>query len=182
MSADDFLPLFIYILAHAHLDQAEIEAEYMWGLLQPSILAGEVCMKEHSHYAFVFIPVCIILTCTHLCMHTYIHRYALSVSSCLFMYLFYFSTYSIIFLRFFHFFHPSFHFYSTKVGYYLTTLSSAVQVLKTYGQDTSERPLVVEDLHRMLGEAMMYIQVICDLLLAQLVFDIFYIFFFSPFI
>ena len=37
----DFLPMFIYVLVHCGLVAAEIEADYMWGLLHPSLLAGE---------------------------------------------------------------------------------------------------------------------------------------------
>lgn len=37
----DFLPMFIYVLAHCGLVSAEIEADYMWGLLHPCLLAGE---------------------------------------------------------------------------------------------------------------------------------------------
>ncbi|XP_052867077.1 protein sprint isoform X1 [Anopheles cruzii] len=41
MSADDFLPLLVMVVAHCGFVGAEIEAEYMWGLLQPSLLSGE---------------------------------------------------------------------------------------------------------------------------------------------
>ncbi|XP_025104587.1 LOW QUALITY PROTEIN: uncharacterized protein LOC112570384 [Pomacea canaliculata] len=41
LGADDFLPLLIYVLVHCGLVSAEIEADYMWGLLQPSVLTGE---------------------------------------------------------------------------------------------------------------------------------------------
>ena len=37
----DFLPLLIYVLVHCGLVSAEIEADYMWGLLHPSVLTGE---------------------------------------------------------------------------------------------------------------------------------------------
>ena len=37
----DFLPLFIYVLVHADFCKAEVEAEYMWGLVHPSLLNGE---------------------------------------------------------------------------------------------------------------------------------------------
>ncbi|KAG1653318.1 Protein sprint [Nymphon striatum] len=36
-----FLPLFIYVLVHCGMIAAEIEADYMWGLLHPSLLTGE---------------------------------------------------------------------------------------------------------------------------------------------
>ncbi|XP_064621542.1 uncharacterized protein LOC135484216 isoform X2 [Lineus longissimus] len=41
MGADDFLPVFIYVIVQCGLISAEIEADYMWGLLHPSLLAGE---------------------------------------------------------------------------------------------------------------------------------------------
>lgn len=37
----DFLPVFIWMLMHADFYKAEIEAEYMWGLVHPSLLNGE---------------------------------------------------------------------------------------------------------------------------------------------
>ena len=37
----DFLPLFIWVLIQAEFSQAEVEAEYMWGLVHPSLLNGE---------------------------------------------------------------------------------------------------------------------------------------------
>lgn len=37
----DFLPLLMHVLVQSGLVSAEIEADYMWGLLHPSILAGE---------------------------------------------------------------------------------------------------------------------------------------------
>ncbi|CAH0561513.1 unnamed protein product [Brassicogethes aeneus] len=41
LGADDFLPLFVWILIKTNFVAAEIEAEYMWGLLHPSLLSGE---------------------------------------------------------------------------------------------------------------------------------------------
>ncbi|XP_065347669.1 protein sprint isoform X3 [Cloeon dipterum] len=41
LGADDFLPLFVWVLVRAGMVAAEIEAEFMWGLLQPSLLSGE---------------------------------------------------------------------------------------------------------------------------------------------
>ncbi|CAM1308925.1 RIN2 (predicted) [Pycnogonum litorale] len=41
IGADDFLPLFIYVLVHCGMIAAEVEADYMWGLLHPSLLTGE---------------------------------------------------------------------------------------------------------------------------------------------
>ncbi|XP_053669912.1 protein sprint [Anopheles nili] len=41
LSADDFLPVLVMVVAHCGFIGAEIEAEYMWGLLQPSLLSGE---------------------------------------------------------------------------------------------------------------------------------------------
>ena len=37
----DFLPMFIYVLVQCGTVSAEIEADYMWGLLHPSLLSGE---------------------------------------------------------------------------------------------------------------------------------------------
>jgi len=37
----DFLPLFIWVLVQAEFCKAEVEAEYMWGLVHPSLLNGE---------------------------------------------------------------------------------------------------------------------------------------------
>jgi len=41
LGADDFLPLFVWVLVKTKFVTAEIEAEYMWGLLHPSLLSGE---------------------------------------------------------------------------------------------------------------------------------------------
>ncbi|KAK2170691.1 hypothetical protein LSH36_1g16014 [Paralvinella palmiformis] len=41
LGADDFLPMFIYVLVQCGMVSAEIEVDYMWGLLHPYILAGE---------------------------------------------------------------------------------------------------------------------------------------------
>ncbi|CAG2055709.1 unnamed protein product [Timema podura] len=41
LGADDFLPLFVWVLVQSGMMAAEIEAEYMWGLLHPSLLSGE---------------------------------------------------------------------------------------------------------------------------------------------
>ncbi|XP_055595629.1 protein sprint isoform X3 [Uranotaenia lowii] len=41
LSADDFLPVMVLVVAHCGFIGAEIEAEYMWGLIQPSLLSGE---------------------------------------------------------------------------------------------------------------------------------------------
>ncbi|RUS79026.1 hypothetical protein EGW08_013209, partial [Elysia chlorotica] len=41
LGADDFLPMLIYVLVHCGLVAAEIEADFMWGLLQQSLLTGE---------------------------------------------------------------------------------------------------------------------------------------------
>ena len=41
LSADDFLPLLVFVVARCGFVGAEIEAEFMWGLLQPSLLSGE---------------------------------------------------------------------------------------------------------------------------------------------
>ena len=37
----DFLPLFVWVLAHSNFVSAEIEAEYIWGLAHPSLFNGE---------------------------------------------------------------------------------------------------------------------------------------------
>ncbi|XP_053399353.1 uncharacterized protein LOC128557001 isoform X3 [Mercenaria mercenaria] len=39
--ADDFLPMLIYVLVQCGMVSVEIEADYMWGLLHPSLLNGE---------------------------------------------------------------------------------------------------------------------------------------------
>ncbi|XP_020284481.1 protein sprint isoform X3 [Pseudomyrmex gracilis] len=41
LGADDLLPLVIWVLVRGKVVDAEIEAEYMWGLLHPSLLSGE---------------------------------------------------------------------------------------------------------------------------------------------
>ncbi|GAB0089723.1 Protein sprint [Sergentomyia squamirostris] len=41
LCADDFLPILVYVVAKSGFIGAEIEAEFMWGLLQPSLLSGE---------------------------------------------------------------------------------------------------------------------------------------------
>ncbi|GLH14936.1 Protein sprint [Gryllus bimaculatus] len=41
LGADDFLPLFVWVLVRSGMVAAEVEAEYMWGLLHPSLLSGE---------------------------------------------------------------------------------------------------------------------------------------------
>ncbi|XP_065205271.1 protein sprint isoform X2 [Planococcus citri] len=41
LGADDFLPIFVWVLVRTGMVAAEIEAEYMWGLLHPSLLSGE---------------------------------------------------------------------------------------------------------------------------------------------
>lgn len=38
---DDFLPLFAYVICKCGFHFAEIEAEYMWGLLQPTLMIGQ---------------------------------------------------------------------------------------------------------------------------------------------
>lgn len=38
---DDFLPLFAYIICKCGFHFAEIEAEYIWGLLQPTLMIGQ---------------------------------------------------------------------------------------------------------------------------------------------
>ncbi|XP_077282807.1 src homology 2 domain-containing protein sprint [Temnothorax americanus] len=41
LGADDLLPLVIWVLVRGKVVDAEIEAEYMWGLLHTSLLSGE---------------------------------------------------------------------------------------------------------------------------------------------
>lgn len=41
LGADDFLPLLVYVVGKCGFIGAEIEAEFMWCLLQPSLLNGE---------------------------------------------------------------------------------------------------------------------------------------------
>ena len=37
----DFLPTFVWVLAHTDFVTAEVEAEYMWGLAHPSLFNEE---------------------------------------------------------------------------------------------------------------------------------------------
>lgn len=83
LGADDFLPLFVWVLVKTNFVAAEIEAEYMWG--------------NKAHFCFVVAVV-------------------ISVFSGLL--------------------HPSL--LSGEGGYYLTTLSSAVHVLKNF-KDSNEQ-------------------------------------------
>ncbi|XP_064600127.1 uncharacterized protein LOC135466527 isoform X2 [Liolophura sinensis] len=62
LGADDFLPMFIYVLVHCGLVSAEIEAEYMWGLLHPSILTG-----EGGYYLTTLSSAVLVLRNMHLC-------------------------------------------------------------------------------------------------------------------
>ncbi|XP_063977947.1 protein sprint isoform X3 [Diachasmimorpha longicaudata] len=41
LGADDLLPLLVWVLVRGKIVDAEIEAEFMWGLLHPSLLTGE---------------------------------------------------------------------------------------------------------------------------------------------
>lgn len=41
LSADELLPLIVWVMVRGKFVDAEIEAEYMWGLLHPSLLTGE---------------------------------------------------------------------------------------------------------------------------------------------
>ena len=41
VAAEDFLPLLAWLLAHCGFSTAEMEADFMWALLQPALLAGE---------------------------------------------------------------------------------------------------------------------------------------------
>lgn len=38
---DDFLPLLAYVICKCGFHFAEIEAEFMWGLLQPTLMIGQ---------------------------------------------------------------------------------------------------------------------------------------------
>lgn len=40
LGADDFLPLFVWVLIKTNFVAAEIEAEYMWGKQRKKILSG----------------------------------------------------------------------------------------------------------------------------------------------
>lgn len=60
LGADDFLPLLVYIVAKCGFIGAEIEAEYMWCLIQPSLLNGEagyyltaLCSAVHVLKSFI---------------------------------------------------------------------------------------------------------------------------------
>lgn len=60
LGADDFLPLLVYIVAKCGFIGAEIEAEFMWCLLQPSMLSGEagyyltaLCSAVHVLKSFI---------------------------------------------------------------------------------------------------------------------------------
>lgn len=60
LGADDFLPLLVYIVAKCGFIAAEIEAEFMWCLLQPSLLNGEagyyltaLCSAVHVLKSFI---------------------------------------------------------------------------------------------------------------------------------
>ena len=37
----DFLPIFVWVLLQCECGRAELEAEFMWGLVHPSLLNGE---------------------------------------------------------------------------------------------------------------------------------------------
>lgn len=41
LGADDFLPLLVWVLVRCNVLTAELEAEYMWALLHPSLIPGE---------------------------------------------------------------------------------------------------------------------------------------------
>ncbi|XP_025153828.1 protein sprint isoform X2 [Harpegnathos saltator] len=41
LGADDLLPMVVWVLVRGKMVDAEVEAEYMWGLLHPSLLTGE---------------------------------------------------------------------------------------------------------------------------------------------
>lgn len=60
LGADDFLPLMVYVVAKCGFIGAEIEAEFMWCLLQPSLLNGEagyyltaLCSAVHVLKSFI---------------------------------------------------------------------------------------------------------------------------------
>ncbi|XP_037918513.1 protein sprint isoform X4 [Hermetia illucens] len=60
LGADDFLPILVYVVAKCGFVGAEIEAEYMWGLLQPALLNGEagyyltaLCSAVHVLKSFI---------------------------------------------------------------------------------------------------------------------------------
>ena len=39
--SSDFLPIFVWVLLQCECGRAELEAEFMWGLVHPSLLNGE---------------------------------------------------------------------------------------------------------------------------------------------
>lgn len=39
--ADDLVPMIMWVLSHSGMVSAEVEADYMWGLLLPSASSGE---------------------------------------------------------------------------------------------------------------------------------------------
>jgi hypothetical protein len=41
LGCDDFLPLLAHVICKCGFHFAEIEAEYMWGLLQPTLMIGQ---------------------------------------------------------------------------------------------------------------------------------------------
>lgn len=60
LGADDFLPILVYVVAKCGFVGAEIEAEFMWGLLQPTLLNGEpgyyltaLCSAVHVLKSFI---------------------------------------------------------------------------------------------------------------------------------
>jgi len=50
LSADDFLPIFIYVIVHADIDQLETLSEYIYELCDPELLNG-----EGGYYLTVFV-------------------------------------------------------------------------------------------------------------------------------
>lgn len=58
---DDFLPLLAYVLSRCGFHFAEIEAEYIWGLMMPTVMSGQagyyttslcsaaISLKEFKH-------------------------------------------------------------------------------------------------------------------------------------
>jgi len=50
LSADDFLPIFIYVIVHADVEQLETLSEYVYELCDPEQLNG-----EGGYYLTVFV-------------------------------------------------------------------------------------------------------------------------------
>lgn len=54
LGADEFLPLLVYIVAKCGFFSAEIEAEYMWGLLNTSLVSIIEYFFGYIHFKKIF--------------------------------------------------------------------------------------------------------------------------------